>query len=79
MVTSPIPRPETGDVLIRTCYISADPYVRNRMRETNSYAPMLELNDVVLAEGLGQVIESRDANFQRGEISSHPWVGKSTL
>jgi len=68
LISSPVPIPTQGEVLIHTCYLSLDPYMRGRMRQAKSYAPFLEIGDVVLGEILGQVIESKHPNFQQGEI-----------
>ena len=68
LVSSPIPTPAEGEVLIRTCYLSVDPYMRGRMRQAKSYAASLEIGDVVLGEILGQVIDSKHADFQQGDI-----------
>lgn len=33
-----VPRPECGEVLLRTLYLSLDPYMRARMNASGSYA-----------------------------------------
>lgn len=37
--TSPIPQPAAGQLLLRTVYLSLDPYMRGRMSDAPSYAP----------------------------------------
>jgi len=37
--TEPVPSPDDGQVLIRTQYLSLDPYMRGRMSDAPSYAP----------------------------------------
>ncbi len=37
-VDTVVPQPKDGEVLVRTLYISVDPYLRGRMREGRSYA-----------------------------------------
>ena len=39
LVTSSIPQPINGQVLLRTRYISVDPYMRGRMNDRKSYIP----------------------------------------
>lgn len=38
-IDAPIPEPDAGQVLVRTLYLSVDPYMRGRMKDTKSYAP----------------------------------------
>jgi len=61
---------EDGEVLLRTLYISVDPYLRGRMREGRSYIPPFEVDQVIESGGIGEVVESRAANFQPGDIVS---------
>ncbi|MDE0044216.1 MAG: NADP-dependent oxidoreductase, partial [Candidatus Poribacteria bacterium] len=68
LVSSPIPTPGDEEVLIRTCYLSVDPYMRGRMRKAKSYAALLEIGDVVLGGTVGQVIESNHPDFHEGDI-----------
>ena len=68
IVSSPIPAPGDGEVLIHTCYISVDPYMRGRMRKAKSYAASLEIGDVVLGGTVGQIAESKHPDFHEGDI-----------
>lgn len=68
LVSSPIPTPGDEEVLIRTCYLSVDPYMRGRMRKAKSYAASLEIGDVVLGGTVGQVIKSNHPDFREGDI-----------
>src|SRR5205807_9685280 len=63
-----IPEPEAGEVLVRALWVSLDPYQRGRMSEARSYATPLELGDVITAQTLGEVVESRDPRFEPGEL-----------
>jgi NADPH-dependent curcumin reductase CurA len=65
---SEVPPPDEGDVLVRTLYISVDPYLRGRMREGRSYVPPFEVGQVIESGGLGEVVESRSPKFQPGDI-----------
>ena len=38
LVTGPVPQPDTGQGLLRTLYLSLDPYMRGRMSDGPSYA-----------------------------------------
>ncbi|MDE0300890.1 MAG: NADP-dependent oxidoreductase [Candidatus Poribacteria bacterium] len=68
LVSSPMPTPGDGEVLIRTCYLSVDPYMRGRMRKSKSYAASLEIGDVVLGGTVGQVVNSKHPDFHEGDI-----------
>jgi NADPH-dependent curcumin reductase CurA len=63
------PRAEIGDgqVLLRTVYLSLDPYMRGRMSDAKSYAAPLELGDVMLGGTVSRVAESRHADYKTGD------------
>jgi NADPH-dependent curcumin reductase CurA len=65
---APIPEPGPGEVLVRILYVSVDPYQRGRMSLSRSYARSLELGDVITAQAVGEVVETRDPRFRLGEI-----------
>lgn len=62
------PEPKEGEVLLRTLYLSVDPYMRSRMNDRKSYVPPFALNEVITGGILGEVVDSRAANFQAGDI-----------
>ena len=66
-VDAEIPQPKDGEVLVRTLYISVDPYLRGRMREGRSYVPAFGVGQVIESGALGAVIESRSPKFQPGD------------
>ncbi len=55
-------------MLVRTLYLSVDPYMRSRMNEGKSYVPPFELNGVITGGVVGEVVESRSPVFQPGDI-----------
>ena len=57
-----------GEVLVRTLWVSVDPYQRGRMSEVRSYAKGLELGDVITSQSLGEVVESQDGRFSPGDL-----------
>ena len=66
---SPLPSPGEGELLLRTIYLSLDPYMRSRMNEAGAgYAPGVEIGAVMPAGGVSEVIESRAAGFRPGDI-----------
>jgi hypothetical protein len=66
--TTDIPQPKDGEVLLRTLYLSVDPYLRGRMREGRSYIAPFEVGQVIVSGAVGEVIESRSPSFQKGDI-----------
>ncbi len=63
-----IPTPADGQVLCKTLYLSLDPYMRGRMSPSKSYAAPVEINEVITGGTVGEVIESKDPEFQAGDI-----------
>ena len=45
--TAPIPAPGEGEVLLRTLWLSLDPYMRGRMDESKSYARPVPIGGVI--------------------------------
>lgn len=65
---SPIPDPKHGEVLIRTLFLSLDPYMRGRMRSGPSYAAVLEPGDVMTGEVVARVEQSESPLYKVGDI-----------
>ena len=68
LVETPIPIPEDGQVLLKTIYLSVDPYMRGRMNQRRSYAPNVQFNEVMVGGVIAQVIESKYTDIQVGDI-----------
>ena len=67
-VNTVVPKPKDGEVLVRALYISVDPYLRGRMREGRSYIAPFEVGQVIESGAVGEVLQSRSAEFQPGDI-----------
>ncbi|KAL5731253.1 hypothetical protein ACHQM5_004001 [Ranunculus cassubicifolius] len=65
-----------GHVLVELLWLSIDPYLRSRMTgiKDGLYSEQFELNQVVAGYGAGRVIQSKDNNFQVGEIVINPFM-----
>ena len=72
-IDAPLPEPEAGQVLVRTLYLSVDPYMRGRMKDTKSYAAPYALNEVIKGGAIGQVVESSEPNLRKGDLVSGMW------
>jgi hypothetical protein len=68
LVETPLLSPKEGEILVRTIWLSLDPYMRGRMREGRSYVPPVQLGAVMEGGTVGEVVESRLANFVPGDI-----------
>lgn len=66
--TVPVPQPGDGEVLLRTRYLSLDPYMRGRMNEGKSYADRVELGAVMVGGTVSEVVESRNPKFAKGDL-----------
>ncbi|SHI24103.1 NADP-dependent oxidoreductase [Pollutimonas bauzanensis] len=64
---APVPQPEDGEVLLRTVYLSLDPYMRGRMSDAPSYAAPVEVDAVMGAGTVSRVVASRNADYAVGE------------
>jgi NADPH-dependent curcumin reductase CurA len=73
--TVPIDAPRDGEVLLRTEWLSLDPYMRGRMSDVPSYAPPVGLGQPMLGETVARVDRSLNSNFRVGELvlSANGW------
>ncbi|WP_110655344.1 NADP-dependent oxidoreductase [Salinicola halimionae] len=62
-----IPAVTEGSVLLRTVYLSLDPYMRGRMSDAPSYAPPVEIDQVMVGGTVSRVVESRHDDFKPGD------------
>ncbi len=62
-----VPKAGAGQMLLRTQYLSLDPYMRGRMSDAPSYAPPVALGEVMVGGTVGQVVESHLAGYAAGD------------
>lgn len=65
--TQPVPAPGTGQVLLRTVWLSLDPYMRGRMSDAPSYSPPVGIGDVMVGGTVSRVEQSQHPDFTPGE------------
>ena len=70
---APLPAPQTGEVLVKTVYLSVDPYMRGRITGVRTYADPVHVGDVMVGGAVGQVIESHEPNLQAGDFVVGYW------
>jgi NADPH-dependent curcumin reductase CurA len=68
METADIPEPKEGQVLLRTLYLSLDPYMRGRMSAAPSYAPPVEVGQTMEGGTISEVVESRSDQLKSGDV-----------
>jgi NADPH-dependent curcumin reductase CurA len=69
LAASAIPSPANGQVLLRTRYLSVDPYMRGRMNDRRSYVAPFQLNEILTGGVVGEVVESKSDNFVKGDFA----------
>ncbi|GGM02370.1 NADP-dependent oxidoreductase [Pseudomonas asuensis] len=63
----PRPEPKDGEVLLRTVYLSLDPYMRGRMSDAKSYADPMQVGDVMVGGTVCRVESSRHPDYKEGD------------
>ena len=63
-----IPTVSEDQILVKTKYISLDPSMRGHMENRADYAAPLDIGDVMRANGIAEVIESKHADFETGDL-----------
>jgi leukotriene B4 12-hydroxydehydrogenase/15-oxo-prostaglandin 13-reductase len=65
--SAPVPEPREGEVLVKNLWLSLDPYMRGRMNDQKSYAAKQEIGEVMVGQTVGEVLESKNAKFKKGD------------
>lgn len=68
VVESEIPAPGEGQLLLRTLYLSLDPYMRGRMSDAKSYAAPVAVGDVMVGATVSRVELSNNPKFKVGDV-----------
>lgn len=63
----PVPTPAAGELLVRNHLLSVDPYIRMRMEEKDSYAPVMQIGDVLVGRTVGEVVAGEAGGFRQGD------------
>ncbi len=68
-----------GQVLLKTLYLSLDPYMRGRMSDAPSYAAPVEIGEVMTGGAVSRVERSLNPKFQEGDlvVGSTGWQSHS--
>jgi hypothetical protein len=68
LVESPLPPPGDGELVVKSLYLSVDPYMRGRMNDAKSYAAPVEIGGVMVGGVVGEVIASNNPRFAVGDV-----------
>ena len=73
--TADIPTPQAGQMLLRTEFLSLDPYMRGRMNDAPSYAAPVPIGGVMVGGTVAQVVTSQVNGFEAGDyvLSFNGW------
>jgi NADPH-dependent curcumin reductase CurA len=71
----PVPNPGPGQILIRSHWLSVDPYMRGRMSPGTNYTKGVALGDVMQGGGVGEVVVSNHPAWKIGDIAESMSVG----
>lgn len=63
-----LPDLEDGQLLLKTLYLSLDPYMRGRMSDAPSYAAPVQIGEVMTGGAVSRVEQSRHPKFQVGDL-----------
>src|SRR5438270_12255632 len=63
-----LPQPGPGQLLLRTKWLSLDPYMRGRMSDAPSYAKPVGLNEVMEGGTVSEIVVSNNDGYKPGEI-----------
>ncbi len=69
-VDEKMPEVMQGELLLKTIFVSVDPYLRGRMSDADSYVPPFELNKPISTGIVAEVVESKNENFKKGDFVS---------
>lgn len=76
-----LPELKENEVLLKTLYISVDPYMRGRMKDADSYVPPYHIGEPITGGSIAEVEESRSANYKKGDLAVGmlPWATYAIL
>lgn len=68
LIEKPVPRPAAGQVLLRTLWLSLDPYMRLRATGHERYFPAVPLGEPMIGGAVSRVVESMHPSFKANDI-----------
>jgi NADPH:quinone reductase len=69
IINEEMPTAKDGELLLKTMFVSVDPYLRGRMNDMKSYVPPFELNKPIQSGVLAEIIECKNTvGFKKGDF-----------
>lgn len=70
-----LPEPGQNEILLRTIWLSLDPYMRGRMSDEPSYSPPVEIGAVMVGGTVSRVAQSNHPDYKEGDwvLSYNGW------
>ena len=65
--SEPLAALREGELLLRSVYLSLDPYMRGRMSDAPSYAPPVAVGEVMIGQTVSVVVASRHPDWHPGD------------
>jgi len=65
---APVPQPADGQLLLRTLYLSLDPYMRGRMSDAPSYAAPVGIGEPMPGGSVAHVEASQHPDYRAGDL-----------
>ncbi len=62
-----IPKAGANQMLLRTVFLSLDPYMRGRMNDAKSYAEPVKIDEVMTGQVVAEVVESNLDGYRKGD------------
>ncbi|KIC07707.1 oxidoreductase [Leisingera sp. ANG-M1] len=70
-----IPDAVDGELLVKTMWLSVDPYMRGRISPAKNYAAGIPLGGLMKGGGIGEVIASNSPDFKPGDVVISDYFG----
>lgn len=68
LIEQDMPEAKEGELLLKSLYVSVDPYLRGRMNDAKSYVPAFQLDIPIQSAIIAEVISSDSAAFKKGDF-----------
>ena len=68
IIEEPVPVPGDEELLLRTIYLSLDPYMRGRISAARSYAASVEIGQTMVGATVSSVVASNHPKFEPGQL-----------
>ena len=73
LVEAPLGPLADRQLLLRTLFLSVDPYMRSRISGIRTYAAPVQLGQIMVGGTVGQVVQSASPHWQKGDIVEGYW------